>query len=147
VVLDFPEWLKISKTFGVETTVSGLDRFYIKRDSDGSCAFLCCNSLNYSCGLQAMKPDACKIWPFKVLSEPKYGEPNRAAFNYGKARLYVYADTMCNGLSFGTPSWDFQHVKVKEFAELALGVREVQSKTTRSQNAVPQVWGIKITFP
>ena len=74
VVLGFPEWLQFAKTFGVETTVAGLDRFYIKRTSDGSCAFLCNQANNYFCGLQNMKPEACKIWPFKVLSEPKYGE-------------------------------------------------------------------------
>jgi hypothetical protein len=49
-----------------------------------------------------MKPEACKLWPFKVLSEPKYGEPNQAAFDYMGNKLYVYADTMCSGLRYGT---------------------------------------------
>ena len=66
VVLGFPEWLNISKSFGIETTVTGLDRFYIKRTSDGSCGFLCNKTNTYYCGLQGMKPEACKIWPFKV---------------------------------------------------------------------------------
>jgi uncharacterized protein len=147
VVLGFPEWLKITQTFGAQSTVSDMQRFYIKRVSDGSCAFLCNNSLNYSCGLQDMKPEACKLWPFKVLSEPKYGQEKQAVFDYGKARLYVYADAMCNGLSYGAPNWDFEHVKVKEFAELALGVRQVQCKTTRSQSVSHQYFGRKITFP
>jgi Fe-S-cluster containining protein len=147
VVLGFPEWLKITKTFGAETTVSDMQRFYIKRASDGSCAFLCNSSLNYFCGLQNMKPEACKLWPFKVLSEPKYGEAKQAAFDYGKVHLYVYVDSMCNGVIYGAPNWDFEHVKIKEFVELALGLRQVQCKTTRPQSVPHQYWGRKIVFP
>ncbi len=141
VVLGFPEWLRLAKTFGTETTVTGLDHFYIKRASDGSCAFLCNNSQNYYCGLQTMKPEACKIWPFKVLAEPKYGEPNQAAFDYMGQRLYVYADTMCSGLRYGTPTWDFRYTTVKEFAEIALGLRQVQYKSTRPVQARPTQFG------
>jgi Fe-S-cluster containining protein len=133
VVLGFPEWLRLAKTFGAETTVTGLDHFYIKRTSDGSC------------GLQQMKPEACKIWPFKILAEPKYGEPNQAAFDYMGHRLYVYADTMCNGLRYGAPTWDFRYTTIKEFAELALGLRQVQYKTTRPVDSGQQ-WGRQL-FP
>jgi Fe-S-cluster containining protein len=135
VVLGFPEWLNLTKTFGSQTTIAGLDRFYIKRASDGTCAFLCNNSRNYFCALQRMKPEACKLWPFKVLSEPKYGDSSQAAFDYMGNRLYVYADTMCNGLRYGTPSWDFGYKTLREFAELALGIRRIQYKTTRTANA------------
>jgi Fe-S-cluster containining protein len=141
VVICFPEWLNISKSFGVETTVTGLDRFYIKRTSDGSCRFLCSKSNNYYCGLQCMKPEACKIWPFKVLAEPKYGEPNQAIFNYMGTKLYVYADAMCNGLRYGTPTWDFRYTTIKEFAELALGIRQLQYKTTRGSGNAQIQWG------
>jgi Fe-S-cluster containining protein len=147
VVLSFPEWLNLTKSFGSDTTVAGLDRFYIKRVGDGSCAFLCNDSNNYYCGLQKMKPEACKIWPFKVLSEPKYGEPNQAAYDYGGIRFYVYADTMCSGIHLGTPTWDFRCIKVKEFAEIALGVRNVQYKSTRTASFTPrQQWGRRL-FP
>ena len=145
VVIGFPEWLNISKSFGVETTVTGLDRFYIKRTSDGSCKFLCNKSNNYYCGLQGMKPEACKIWPFKVLAEPKYGEPKQAEFIYKGTKLYIYADTMCNGLHYGTPTWDFRNITVKEFTELALGIKRQQYKTTRGRNEQIQ-WGRQL-FP
>jgi Fe-S-cluster containining protein len=130
VVINFQEWLNIVQRFGVGTTVTGLDRLYIKRCSDGTCSFLCNQSNRYYCALQNMKPEACKIWPFKVLTEPKYGSPNEAAFDYGKIRLYIYVDNMCSGLSYGVPSWDFRYRKVPEFAELALGVRNVQHHAT-----------------
>jgi Fe-S-cluster containining protein len=146
VVLGFPDWLKITKAFGAQSTVSDMERFYIKRVSDGSCAFLCNNSLNYFCGLQNMKPEACKLWPFKVLSEPKYGEEKQAVYTYGKAYLYVYADSMCNGLIYGAPNWDFEHIKVKEFIELSLGIRQEQHKTTRKADITPPQWGRKL-FP
>jgi Fe-S-cluster containining protein len=146
VVLGFPEWLKISKNYGPEKTIASLDRFYIKRDSSGACSFLCNTSLNYFCGLQSMKPDACKIWPFKVLVEPKYGEPKQAAFDYMGNRLYIYVDTMCSGLRYGTPTWDFRCTTVKEFAELALGLRKTQCKTTRSLNSGKNRWG-RLLFP
>jgi Fe-S-cluster containining protein len=146
VVLGFPEWLKISKAFGVETTVAGLNRFFIKRTNNGSCSFLCNNPQNYYCSLQQMKPEACKLWPFKVISEPKYGQPNQAAFDYGKVRLYIYADTMCSGLRYGTPTWEFQYTTIKEFVELALGLRQIQYKTTRAFGFGQTNWGRKLEF-
>ena len=144
VVLGFPEWLRLSKTFGSETTVAGLDRFYIKRASDGTCTFLCNNSRNYFCGLQGMKPEACKIWPFKILSEPKYGEEKQAAFNFLGNNLYIYADTLCNGLRYGTPTWEFRYTTLKEFTELALGLRRVQYKTTRSVHFAQSWFGRRL---
>ncbi|MCW3998614.1 MAG: YkgJ family cysteine cluster protein [Candidatus Bathyarchaeota archaeon] len=135
VVLGFTEWLHLTKTFGAETTEAGLNRFFIKRCSDGSCAFLCSSNRNYFCGLQSMKPQACKIWPFKVLAEPKYGEEKQAAYLYRGSTIYVYVDTMCNGLRYGAPTWEFERVVVREFAELSLGLRQVQVNSTRSPPA------------
>jgi hypothetical protein len=94
-----------------------------------------------------MKPEACKIWPFKVLTEPKYGDPNQAAYDYRGMRFYVYGDTMCSGLRYGSPSWDFRYTTVKEFIEIAVGVREMQHKTTRAASFwVQQQWGRRL-FP
>ena len=68
---------KLTKTSASKKPLQDIDRFYIKRASDGSCAFLCNDANNYYCGLQNMKPEACKIWPFKVLTEPKYGSQTK----------------------------------------------------------------------
>jgi len=130
VVLNFHEWLKIVNTFGAEKTVSGLGKLYIKRGVDGSCPFLCSFSSLYLCGLQQMKPNACKLWPFKVLAEPKYGQSNKAEFNFGGRKLFVYADSMCPGLKYGYPSWEFTRQTLTEFIEIALGIRKEQYKTT-----------------
>ena len=136
VVLNFPEWLRLVKTFGAATTVAGLDKFYIKRADDGCCTFLCRFGGTYSCGLQQMKPAACKLWPFKVLSEPKYGQAKQALLNYHGMQLYVYADAMCSGLRYGTPTWEFNSSTLREFVALALGARQVQCKTTSDLGSI-----------
>ncbi len=146
VVLGFPEWLRIIKTFGVETTVADISHLYIKRANDGSCQFLCRGFNTHYCGLQGMKPEACKLWPFKVLSEPKYGQPEHATFNYAGRKLFVYADSMCSGLRFGNPTSEFGSQTVREFVELALGTCRTQCKTTANlTSAFRQPW--RFTFP
>lgn len=147
VVLGFPEWLKIVKTFGAATTVAGLDRLYIKRVSDGSCSFLCHFANTYFCGLQSTKPGACKLWPFKVLSEPKYGEARQALFDYGGRKLFIYADAMCCGLRYGSPTWEFNFLTLREFVELALGTRQAQRKTTSDLVFAPYSQVQRFRFP
>ncbi len=135
VVLNFPEWLNITHTFGSQTTVTGLDRLFLKRLDDGSCAFLCNFAGRYLCSLQNMKPSACKVWPFKVLPEPKFGETNQASYDFGGKKLYIYADANCAGLKYGEPNWEFSKVTLKEFACIALGLRVFQHDSTRNENS------------
>jgi len=130
VVLNFQEWLKIVKNYGVEITSSGLNKLFIKRRGDGSCVFLYNVSNMYLCGLQQMKPKACKLWPFKVLSKPEFGYANEAAYGYGENELFVYADSTCSGLRYGKPTREFAGHTLKEFIEIALGLRSEQYKTT-----------------
>ena len=132
VVLNFHEWLRIVKNFGIEQTVSGLDKLFINRRDDGSCAFLCDISNTHFCGLQHMKPKACQLWPFKILTEPKFGYANEAAYGDGESRLFVYADSMCNGLKYGSPTMGFASDTLREFVEIAVGLRSYQLKTTSS---------------
>jgi Fe-S-cluster containining protein len=130
VVINFHEWLGIVKNYGVENTVSGVDKLFISRRADGSCAFLNRLSNVCQCGLQHMKPKACQLWPFKILREPKFGCSNEAAYLFGDSKLFVYADPMCNGLRLGTPTLEFAGSVLKEFVEIAAGLRKNQFKTT-----------------
>jgi len=130
VILSFPEWLKIVKNYGVGKTVSGLDKLFITRRSDGSCVFLYKLSNMHLCGLQYMKPKACKLWPFKVLTKPKYGYANEAAYYYGGDEFFLYADSTCSGLIYGEPTENFTKYTLQEFVEIALGRRNNQTKTT-----------------
>lgn len=130
VVINFHEWLRIVKSYGIEQTMCGLDKLFIKRRGDGSCAFLGSYSNTHVCGIQYMKPRACRIWPFKILSEPRFGHANEAEYRLGENSVFVYADSMCNGLRYGTPAWEFANCTLKEFVEIAMGFRNDQRNTT-----------------
>ncbi len=130
VVINFHEWLRIVKNYGVENTVSGLDRLYIRRRSDGSCAFLGTGSYACACSLQSAKPRACQLWPFKVLMKPQYGFADQAEFPIGDGKVFVYADPLCHGLRFGSPTLEFATCTVREFVEIAAGLRSHQLKST-----------------
>jgi Fe-S-cluster containining protein len=132
VVINFHEWLRIVKNYGVENTSSGLDKLYIRRRSNGACTFLGSNPYASMCMLQSAKPRACQLWPFKVLMRPQYGFAKEAAFPIGENSVFVYADTMCNGLTFGLPASDFANYTVREFVEIAAGLNNRQLKTTSS---------------
>jgi Fe-S-cluster containining protein len=130
VVLNFREWLTIVKNYGVEQTVPTLSKLFLRRRLDGSCAFLYNLPNTCACGLQFMKPKACQLWPFKILGQPRFGYVGEAAYRYGGTSLYVYVDPMCRGLSYGTPTWEFASLILKEFTEIAMGLRDNQCKTT-----------------
>ncbi|MFQ6068135.1 MAG: YkgJ family cysteine cluster protein [Candidatus Bathyarchaeia archaeon] len=130
VVLKFPEWLNIVKTFGVEYTAPSISKFFLRRRADGSCVFLYKTFTKAFCGLQNMKPQACKLWPFKVLDKPKYGDSNHAVYHYGNRRLFIYVDSACKGLRYGMPTQEFAYSVIPEFVEIAFGVRRKQYKTT-----------------
>jgi hypothetical protein len=77
-----------------------------------------------------MKPKACKLWPFKILSRPEYGYANEAVYHYGEGKLFIYADSTCSGLRYGRPTWEFATKTLSEFIKIALGFRIQQCKTT-----------------
>jgi Fe-S-cluster containining protein len=130
VVLNFPEWLSIVKNYGVDKTASGLSKLFIKRRSDGSCIFLQDLSNVHLCGLQYMKPKACKLWPFKILSRPEFGYANESSYQYGGSELFIYVDSSCSGVRYGRPSLEFADQTLREFTEIALELRRRQFKTT-----------------
>lgn len=77
-----------------------------------------------------MKPKACKLWPFKVLSKPKFGYGNEAVHHYDGNKFFMYADSTCSGLRYGRPTPGFTDHTLKELAEIALGRRNSQYETT-----------------
>jgi hypothetical protein len=139
VVINVDEWLQIAKNYGMEQTVSGLDKLFIKRAGDGSCAFLCNLLGSYRCGLQYMKPRACQLWPFKILNVSRYGFPNEASYSFGQCTLFIYADSTCNGIRYGIPTWEFANRTLREFIEIASGVRNIQLRTT-GKASISEAW-------
>ena len=130
VVLKPEEWLRLLELYGPSVVEVGHGRFFLKRRPDGSCVFLMHVGDKWVCGLQDMKPKACKLWPFKVVSYPKYGRPHEAYFEYMGRPLYVYVDPYCPGLSWGTPTPAFVAGTLVEAIEIALGIRTEQEHTT-----------------
>lgn len=130
VVLKLPEWLGIVKKYGVKYTSPNISSFLLRRRADGSCTFLLEAPSATFCSLQHTKPQACKLWPFKILDRPKFGSPNRASYPFGDRRLFIYADAACTGLRFGVPTHDFAYSVLPEFIEIAFGLRRKQFKST-----------------
>jgi len=130
VVLGFNEWVNLIRKYGVGVTRPGVSKFYLGKRDDGTCVFLTRLYDTWLCGLQDMKPKACKLWPFKVLSRPKFGRPNEAHYKYGDREFFVYVDPACIGIRWGKPTQEFTYRTLPEFVEIALGLREKQYHST-----------------
>lgn len=137
VVLKPEEWLTIVEKYGIDVTEVGSNKLYLKRRADGSCIFLYRWGKFWLCGLQQMKPKACKLWPFKILSWPKYGNARKAAYRYMGRILYVYVDPFCPGVKVGVPSKNFVNKVLPEFIEIALGLRTGQEHSTSKLPEAP----------
>lgn len=122
--------MSVVRTYGIGFTQPGISRFHLRRKSDGACIFLYNFYGRWLCGLQHMKPMACKLWPFKILNTPKYGRAKEALCIFGQRKLYVYVDSMCKGLQWGSPTIELANRIVPEFVEIALGHRKKQFYST-----------------
>jgi hypothetical protein len=69
--------------------------------------------------------------------KPQYGFAREAAFPIGENNVFVYADTMCNGLTLGLPTLNFANYTVREFVEIAAGLSNRQLKTTSNMSLRP----------
>ena len=66
------EWLNITRVYGYGIIRQTVDGFYLRKTNDGLCPFLLRLSGRWFCGIQYMKPLACKLWPFRILSDEVY---------------------------------------------------------------------------
>ena len=130
VVLNFNEWTNIVRAYGVDTTMPTVNRLLLGKKGDGTCRFLTCRGDTNVCGLQYMKPLACKIWPFKVFDHPKFGKPDEALYRYLDKNLFIYVDPACPGLTLGKPDVNFKHKILPEFVDVAVGLQRKQLYST-----------------
>ncbi len=121
VQLTAQEGINIAREYGYEMVEQSIGGFFLRKTIDGLCPFLLRTYGGCACGLQREKPLACKIWPFKILVEPKYGYPNEAAYNYKNNIFYIYAIPNCPGFSWGRPSAEFRDKILPEFIDIRLG--------------------------
>ncbi len=97
----------LSRFFGPDLVEWSKGKFRIKL-KDGICPFLEKRGDAYFCKLQgSLKPYACKMWPFRIYREPKFGHPSDAGVNYGRRMYFVYLSSACRGIELGTPSPEF----------------------------------------
>ena len=132
VVLKLDEWLNLIRTYGVGVTKAGLNKFYLEKSSDGSCIFLRMFNGVHFCGLQNMKPASCKLWPFKILDQPRYGKSQQALYDYRGRRFYIYIDPLCPEIRWGKPPLKMVDNVIPEFIDIALGLRDKQFYSTSS---------------
>ena len=130
VVLNFGEWVNLVRNYGVATTIPSVNKLLLGKKLDGTCYFLTPLGGNCTCGLQYMKPLACKIWPFKIFLDPKFGSPNEALYRYRNRNFFVYVDPACTGLSWGIPTPEFKYKKLPEFIDVAVGILRKQLYST-----------------
>jgi len=130
VALKLEEWLKVVRTYGIGATGAGLNNLCLGKKPDGTCIFLSTLGGTSFCGLQNMKPLACKLWPFKIIGRPKYGRGQEALFDYKGRRLFIYVDPFCPEIRWGNPEPVTVHNVIPEFIEIALGLRRKQFYST-----------------
>jgi len=143
VVLGFNEWVNLVRTYGVGVTQPGINKFFLGKKGDGTCLFLYKFFDAWLCGLQDMKPTACKLWPFKILSGPKFGRPSEAVYKYGDKNFFVYADPACIGIRWGKPTREFTYRTLTELVEIAEGLREKQYYSTSRIHYRPQYFRVR----
>jgi len=134
VVLGFNEWVNIVRTYGIGVTEPSINKFYLRKKGDDTCIFLYKHFDTWLCGLQHMKPKACKLWPFKIQGKPKYGRPNEASYTYRGQKLFIYLDPSCIGIQWGTPTREFAYTTIPEIVEIALALRKKQFYSTANLN-------------
>ncbi len=112
------EYLKLKWTGFVEERYG---RFYIRKIGK-NCPF----QIGRLCILQGeLKPIACKLYPFKIRRK---GD-ERAIFEYGGERFYVYVDTFCPNVVLGRPSESLKRMII-EAIQIHLGERrDIESIT------------------
>lgn len=126
------EVARLAGSFGYWAIEAGLNSYYLKKRLDGRCAFQVRRSGRWICGVQPLKPMACKLWPFMVYEKPRYGCRDEAEYEFNGQRFYVYVNPYCRGLAYGKPSHTFESKVLPEFIEIKLGIRERQSLSTSS---------------
>jgi len=130
VVLGYKEWADIIRRFGVGAIKPSVTKLCLGKKVDGTCVFLYNSSSSWLCGLQQSKPRACKLWPFKILEQPRYGRDKEAIYRFEDRDYFIYVDPSCQGLVWGIPAKRFMYEILPEFVEIALGTREKQFYST-----------------
>lgn len=130
VPLSMHEATKLAMIFGHGCLEVNWRGYYLKKTLDRRCMFQVNLGGKLTCGIQEIKPLACKLWPFTVLREPRYGARNEALYEFKGQGFYVYLNPYCRGIIYGRPSERFERKVIQEFIELSIGLRVKQELST-----------------
>ena len=121
VQLTMREWLTLTRAYGYSIAEQNIGGFFLRKTVDNNCPFLHGSTEGCVCKLQSTKPLACMIWPFRVLSEPRYGQADEAAFDYRNRRYYIYVSQFCPGIVWGPPTESLAKKILPEIIDIRLG--------------------------
>jgi len=130
VPLSAYEAIKLAEIFGYDRLELGLKGYYLRKRPDRRCVFQVYSNGKWICGIQSIKPLACRLWPFMVRSKPRHGYKDEAEYEYKGQKFYVYVNPYCRGLIFGKPSRMLIEKVIPEFIELSMGLRVKQELST-----------------
>lgn len=124
------EWLNLTRLYGPQLVEQDITGFYLRKTLDNLCPFLQRFPERFACGLQPMKPLACKIWPFRICDNSRYGYHDESYFKHKNGEFYVYAYPTCPGISYGKPTDEFMNRIIPEFIDIRLGLTRTQTYST-----------------
>ena len=132
------EWTRITQTYGLSVAEIRKDGLFLRK-RQGRCIFQYSWNGRWLCGIQEMKPFACKLWPFKIFKRPKYGKASNACLELAGRKMFIYADPLCKGLKYGDPAPEFLTKILPEFVGISLGSYSDQYYSTiRMQRVYPR---------
>ncbi|MFH0749112.1 MAG: YkgJ family cysteine cluster protein [Candidatus Bathyarchaeota archaeon] len=130
VQLTMSEWLNLTRMYGFTIADQDISGFFLRKTLDNKCPFLLNTFSKFRCGLQNTKLMACKIWPFRVLTEPKYGEADEALFTYRDKKFYIYVLPTCSGITWGRPTERLSKKVLPELIDIRFGFLQRQYFST-----------------
>ncbi|MGQ9513668.1 MAG: YkgJ family cysteine cluster protein [Thermoproteota archaeon] len=120
IPLSDDEWLGLSNLFGSSIVERIESKKFLRMGPDGRCIFQERVSGHWICSIQAAKPLACRLFPFKVCFKPLFGGGERASFPSEGGLVYIYVDTDCRGIEWGVPGAELVQKVLPEFVRLKL---------------------------
>jgi Fe-S-cluster containining protein len=123
------EAAKLANLFGYGCLELGLGEYRLRKRPDGRCVFQVYTGGKWICGVQCIKPLACKLWPFFISDKPRDSK-DEAEYEFKGYRFYVYVNSFCRGVVYGKPSNIFAKRVIPEVIELSLGLRREQCLST-----------------
>ena len=130
VPLKIDEYARVANRYGHNYLEFGLGKIYLKHGPGDRCIFQHPSQSRYVCALQSIKPLACKLFPFRVYSQPIYRRGDRSEYRHRNKTFHVYLDPACPGIIPGMPGERFLRNILPEVVEIGIGMKWKQRYTT-----------------